>query len=392
MSVEDGNSTDEKDKTERTIAALSIKELTKPNGPMKHGISDTGRRNGSAEDRKPARSKDMDHADATGYKDQDPVKDTARGAIATLATMDGSTRRSKSPRMPTRTKGVDDTGQGRKDSLEKRTLAASQTAKAPESLRCPESRRSTSEDSVTQEEAELPEKRTESAISDNDEGMSDMDMRLGYFGLGLHDRIEIPEADKLLEVIDQIEGRLVKILLDTGCSIYVLSSSFAKRNGIQEIQMRSWPVDLAVNNVRAQFTYKTTSLELRIGNTMITKSLYLLPVPQFDAIIGMPFFKQNEIDLAGLEFGNIEVNGSKMSISKDDMDRELPGSTETVGMISRKRLKKKLKRGEIEELYLATIREANDVTNDIMDSISASTIQKLDEIPEWIRKDYEIVL
>ena len=113
-----------------------------------------GRRNGSAEDRKPARSKDTDHADATGYKDKDPVKDKARGAIATLATTNGSTRRSKSPRMPTRAKGtkdVDDTGQGRKDSLEKRTLAASQTAKAPESLRYPESRRSTSEDSVTQE-------------------------------------------------------------------------------------------------------------------------------------------------------------------------------------------------------------------------------------------------
>ena len=173
-----------------------------------------GRRNGSAEDRKPARSKDTDHADATGYKDKDPVRDTVRGAIATLATMDGSTRRSKSPRMPTRTKDVDGTGQGRKDSLEKRILAASQTAEASESLRCPESRRSTSEDSVTQEEGELPEKHTESAISDdtmeqsmakvyigsidvdNDEGMSNMDMRFGYFGLGLCDQMEVPEADK----------------------------------------------------------------------------------------------------------------------------------------------------------------------------------------------------
>ena len=368
---------------------------------MKHGISNTGRRNSSAEDmnagrrnssaedRKPARSKDTDHADATGYKDQDPVKDTARGAIATLAMTNGSTRRSKSPRMPTRTKGVDDTGQGRKDSLEKRTLAASQTAEAPESLRCPESRRSTSEDSVTQQEAELSEKRTEPATSDNDERTSEWDMRLGYFGLGLHDQMEVPEAEKLLEVVGQIEGRPAKILLDTGCSIYVLSSSFAKRNGIQEIQMRPWPVDLAVSSARAQLTHKTASLELRIGKTVITRSLYLLPIPQFDAIVGMLFFRQNEIDLAGLEFGNIEVNGSKMSISKGDMDMdESPGNTEIIGMISRKRLKKELKRGEIEELYLATIREAN---NDTRISISASTIQKLDEIPEWIRKDYGTV-
>src|SRR6266496_3551504 len=57
-------------------------------------------------------------------------------------------------------------------------------------------------------------------------------------------------------------------------------------------------------------------------------------------------------------------------------------------MISRKRLKKELKLDEIEELYLATIREANDD----MDSISASTVQKLDDIPNWIRKDYRTVL
>src|SRR5208282_6407585 len=104
----------------------------------------------------------------------------------------------------------------------------------------------------------------------------------------------------------------------------------------------------------------------------------------------MSFFRQNEIDLAGLEFGIIEVNGSKVPISKGDMDvdTESPGNAEIIGMISRKRLKKELKRGEIEELYLATIREANDVTDDNTEtSISASTVQKLDEIPDWIRKD-----
>jgi hypothetical protein len=53
-------------------------------------------------------------------------------------------------------------------------------------------------------------------------------------------------------------------------------------------------------------------------------------------------------------------------------------------MIFRKRLKKEIKCDEIEELYLATIQETNDT-----DSISASTVQRLDEIPNWIRKDYE---
>ena len=240
---------------------------------------------------------------------------------------------------------MDGTGQGRKDSLEKRTLAASQTAEAPESLRYPQSRRSTSEDSVTQERTELSEKRTEPVTSDdtteqpmakgcietvdvdNDEGSSDMDMRLGYFGLGLHDRMEVPEVDKLLEVVGQIEGRPAKILLDTGCSTYVLSSSFAKRNGIPEIPMRPRPVDLAVSSARAQLTHKTAPLELRIGKTVITRSLYLLPIPQFDAIVGMPFFRQNEIDLAGLEFGSIEVNGSKVPIGKGDRNMDMDTDT-----------------------------------------------------------------
>ena len=219
--------------------------------------------------------------------------------------------------------------------LEKRTLFASQTEEASESLRYPESEKSTSEDSVTQGRTELSDKRTEPVTSDNtteqsmakgcietvdvdDERTSDLEMRLGYFGLGLHDRLEVPEADKLLEVVGQIEGRSAKILLDTGCSTYVLSSRFAERNGIPGIRMRSWPVDLAVNSARAQLTHKTAPLELRIGNTVIKKSLYLLPVPQFDAIVGMPFFRQNEIDLAGLESGIIEVNGSKVPISKGD--------------------------------------------------------------------------
>ena len=73
---------------------------------------------------------------------------------------------------------------------------------------------------------------------------------------------------------------------------------------------------------------------------------------------------------------------------------ESSGNMEIIGMISRKRLKKEFKRDEIEEFYLATIREANDVTNDNDTgiSISASTIQQLDEIPDWIRKDYETIL
>jgi hypothetical protein len=169
----------------------------------------------------------------------------------------------------------------------------------------------------------------------------------------------------------------------------VLSSRFAERNGITGIPMRSRPVDLAVSSARVCLTHKTQPLDLRIGNTLITKSLYLLPVPQFDAIVGMPFFKENEIDLAGLEKGIVNVNRSKVSMTEGDTDTDMdmeesPGNVGTpmIGMISRMRLKKELRRDQIEELYLATIQNFN---NDAETNISANG-------PNWIKKEYGSVL
>jgi hypothetical protein len=298
---------------------------------------------------------------------------------------------------------------GKKDSpgkkSEKRTLFVSQTEEASESLRYPESNESTSEDSVTQGRTESSASYAEPVTSVNtmegsmakgciepvDENASELETRLGYFGLGLRDRLEVPEADKLLEVVGQIEGRTARILLDTGCSTYVLSSTFAERNGIQGIRMRPRPVDLAVSSAQTHLTHKTRPVKLRIGNTVITKSLYLLPIPQFDAIVGIPFFKENEIDLAGLETGIIKINGNKIPMMEDDMDMDMEESPENmetpmIGMISRKRLKKELKHDKIEELYLATIRQTNDDTGiDI-------SIQDINDISDWIQKEYGPIL
>jgi hypothetical protein len=126
-------------------------------------------------------------------------------------------------------------------------------------------------------------------------------------------------------------------------------------------------------------------VKLKIGNTVTTKSLYLLPIPQFDAIVGMPFFKENEIDLTGLEAGIIKVNGSKILMAEGDMDmEESPESMETpmIGMIFRKRLRKELRRDEIEELYLATIRQTNDDTE-----IGISAQENPNDVHDWIQKD-----
>ena len=123
---------------------------------------------------------------------------------------------------------------------------------------------------------------------------------------------------------------------------------------------------------------------------MIRKSLYLFLIPQFDVIVKMSFFRENEIDLAGLETGIIEINESKISMIKCDMNlKESPESMKIsiIKMIFRKTLKKKLKCNEIEELYLVTIWEMND---DMEISISAS--QNLDKVLNWIREKYGTVL
>src|SRR5689334_15373665 len=100
---------------------------------------------------------------------------------------------------------------------------------------------------------------------------------------------------------------------------FTLSSKFAEQNGIQGIRTtRSRPVDLAVSSARVHLTHTTKPLDLKIGETVMTKSLYVLPVPQFDAIVGMPFFRENEIDLTGLELGIVKVNRRKVSLG--DMD------------------------------------------------------------------------
>ena len=70
--------------------------------------------------------------------------------------------------------------------------------------------------------------------------------------------------------------------------------------------------------------HKTGPVKLQVGDTMVERSLYMLPLPQFDAIIGMPFFRENEINLADLSFGSITINGSEISAeneSDDDMDK-----------------------------------------------------------------------
>src|SRR5437667_11881935 len=92
---------------------------------------------------------------------------------------------------------------------EKRILVTSQMEEVPESLRDPRSEESVSKDCLTQE-------LKEGSVEEN------LEVRLGYIGTGLHNKLEVTEAKTLLEVNGQINGKVARILLDTGCSTYVL--------------------------------------------------------------------------------------------------------------------------------------------------------------------------
>jgi hypothetical protein len=175
-----------KELEKRILFALEASESLRNPESEGSGSTDGVRRDGSPVDRKPARSNDKNHADDMGRND--------------------------SPRKTS----------------EKRTLFVSQTEETSESLRCPESKESTSEDSVTQGRTESSDSYAEPVTSDSTTEGSiakgcietvnnalELETRLGYFGLGLHDQLEVPEAHKLLEVVSQIEGRPAKILLDT---------------------------------------------------------------------------------------------------------------------------------------------------------------------------------
>src|SRR5437667_7688686 len=124
--------------------------------------------------------------------------------------------------------------------LEKRILPTSQMEEVSESLRYSKSVESVSEDQVTQEQMEISDDNSRT-IEVKDTTEKDLEERLGYVGTGFHNKLEVPEAKTLLEVIGEIDGKFAKRLLDTGCSTDVLSTKFETQHGIKEVPIRSRP-------------------------------------------------------------------------------------------------------------------------------------------------------
>ena len=116
-------------------------------------------------------------------------------------------------------------------------------------------------------------------------------VKLGY--PGIHDT---PEDVKPSVVYGKINGRIARIMLDSGCSTYVLSTDFANAGNIPCFPCKPVPVELAVRNA-SQFTLdtQTKKLPMEVGNIIQSKALYVLPLPNCDAIFGMPFLNGRKL-------------------------------------------------------------------------------------------------
>lgn len=116
---------------------------------------------------------------------------------------------------------------------EKRTLlTSSEGIEAIELLRCPESIDRASEDSTRSQNGHALE---------GGSGLKEKNVRFKYIEL----QDSEPEADGLLEVISRDDEYDARTLLDTGCSIYVLSEEYVARIGIRRITMPQL-IELAV--------------------------------------------------------------------------------------------------------------------------------------------------
>jgi hypothetical protein len=169
-------------------------------------------------------------------------------------------------------------------------------------------------------------------------------VKLGYLGIN-----EKPEEAKPPVVYGKIDGRIARIMLDTGCSTYVLSTDFARAGDTPCFPCKPIPVELAVRDA-SQFNLNTQTkkLPMEVGNITQSKASYVLPLPSCDAIFGMPFLNGRKLIIHS-EKGIATLDNIELPLVKDH-DDERP----SVSMISRSRLKAEIRKNEIAELYLAT--------------------------------------
>ena len=189
-------------------------------------------------------------------------------------------------------------------------------------------------------------------------------VKLGYLGI-----CDKPEEVKFSVVYGKIDGRVAQIMLDSDYNTYVLSTDFANAGDVSCFPCKPVPVELIVRDA-SQFILNTQikKLSMKIGNITQSKASYVLPLPNCDAIFGMPFLNDRKLVIYP-EKDIVTLDDIEFPLVKDH-DDERP----CISMISRSRLKAEIRRNEITDLYLATAKITNEFSNTTT--------------PDWIKDEY----
>ena len=107
---------------------------------------------------------------------------------------------------------------------------------------------------------------------------------------------------------------------------------------------------------------------MEVAEITQSKALYVLPLPSYDAIFGMPFLNGRKI-VTYPDRPIISIDNMDLSIVKD------PDEPISISVISRSRLKAEIRKNEITELYLAVAKIAD---------MKPSSITS----PDWIKSEF----
>src|SRR5579871_1602906 len=143
-------------------------------------------------------------------------------------------------------------------------------------------------------------------------------------------------------------------MLDSGCSTYVLSTDFVQNNSISYYFCKPIPVKLAVRSA-GQFNLdtQTKKLFMKVGSITQSKALYVLPLPGCDAIFGMLFLNGKKLT-TNSEQGTVSIDDMILPLAKDFNEPI------QISLISRSQFKAEFQRNVVSELYLATIKTAEE--------------------------------
>ena len=118
-------------------------------------------------------------------------------------------------------------------------------------------------------------------------------------------------------VYGKINGHNARIMLDSECSIYVVSTDFVRNSNIPCYPCKPIPVELAVRNA-GQFNLdtQTKKLSMEVGTITQSKALYVLPLPGCDAILGMPFLNGRKL-ITHPEQNTISINDIELALVRN---------------------------------------------------------------------------